>query len=58
MHIIVKVSIRPERNEKQDITGAYFHFAEWAQSDGLLYPDWFLDKTGYRNQPLIYHNSQ
>ena len=44
--------------EKQDITGAYYHFADWAQSDGLLYPDWFLDKPGYRNHLLIYQNSQ
>jgi len=44
--------------EKQDITGAYLHFAEWAQSDGLLYPDWFRDEPGYLDQSLIYHHSQ
>jgi len=43
--------------EKQDITQAYLHFADWAQSDGTLYPDWYMDKSGYRNASLIYtHN--
>lgn len=42
--------------EKQDITGAYYHFADWAQSDGTLYPDWYQDKPGYRNTNLIYHH--
>ncbi len=40
--------------EFQDITGAYNHFAEWAQSGGINYPDWYLDETGYRNDNLIY----
>ncbi len=40
--------------EKQDITGAYLHFAEWAQSDGVLFPDWYSNKPGYRNASLIY----
>jgi LruC domain-containing protein len=42
--------------EKQDITGAYNHFAEWAESDGQLYPDWYKNKPGYRNASLIYHH--
>ena len=42
--------------EKQDITGAYHHFADWAQSDGTLYPDWYQDKPGYRNTNLIYQH--
>ncbi len=43
--------------EKQDITQVYTHFAEWAQSDGTLYPDWYMDNSGYRNASLIYtHN--
>ena len=42
--------------EKQDITGTYYHFADWAQSDGALYPDWYQDKPGYRNTNLIYHH--
>ena len=43
--------------EKQDITQVYNHFAEWAESSGTLYPDWYLDLPGYRNSWLIYtHN--
>ncbi len=40
--------------EFQDITGAHLKFAEWAQSGGTLYPDWYQNKTGYRNPNLIY----
>ncbi len=40
--------------EKQDIIGAYLKFAEWAESDGVLYPDWYQDQPGYRNEDLIY----
>ncbi len=40
--------------EKQDITGVYNHFAEWAESNGQLYPDWYQDNPGYRNSNLIY----
>lgn len=43
--------------EKQDITTVYNHFAEWAESSGNIYPDWYKDLPGYRNQTLIYtHN--
>lgn len=40
--------------EKQDITGAYLHFGEWAESDGQIYTDWYEDISGYRNSSLIY----
>jgi LruC domain-containing protein len=40
--------------EKQDITGAYLKFASWAQSGGVLFPDWYTDQTGYRNRSNIY----
>lgn len=40
--------------EKQIILGAYNHFAEWAQSDGQDYPDWYKDLAGYRNASVIY----
>ena len=40
--------------EKQDIIGAYLKFAEWAESDGVLYTDWYQDEPGYRNENLIY----
>ncbi|MDZ7777485.1 MAG: LruC domain-containing protein [Bacteroidales bacterium] len=47
--------------EYRDITDAYTHFADWAQSNGTLYPDWYLDSSGlqkqqpdlpYANQPI------
>ncbi len=40
--------------EKADIVETYLHFAEWAQSSGALFPDWYMDKPGYRNQTNIY----
>ena len=44
--------------EKQDITQAYLHFAEWAQSNGTIFPDWYENKSGYRNDALIYTHSK
>lgn len=48
----------PERfdypNEKQVITGAYYKFAAWAQSDGVLFPEWYKDLPGNRNASAIY----
>jgi len=40
--------------EKQIIIGAHLHFAEWAQSDGTLFTDWYKDLAGYRNASVIY----
>ena len=40
--------------EKQLILNAYYHFAEWAQSDGTEYEDWYKDLPGYRNEGVIY----
>ncbi len=40
--------------EFQDITGAYNHFAEWAQSGGTNYQDWYKNLSGYRNDDKIY----
>lgn len=40
--------------EFQDITQAHLMFAEWAESGGINYPDWYQDNTGYRNNSLIY----
>ena len=43
--------------EKNDITAVYTHFAQWAESDGVAYADWYKNLPGYRNQSLIYtHN--
>ena len=40
--------------EQKLIINAYLHFVEWAESDGDLYPDWYHDDAGYRNDALIY----
>jgi LruC domain-containing protein len=32
----------------------YNHFAEWCQSSGTLYPDWYKDLPGYRNTGAIF----
>ncbi len=40
--------------EKQIILGAYLHFAEWAQSDGTVFTDWYKNLSGYRNASVIY----
>ncbi len=40
--------------ETHQITSGYLHFADWAESSGTLYPDWYLDKAGYRNNSSIY----
>ncbi len=40
--------------EQQIILGAYYHFAEWAQSSGTTYTDWYKDLPGYRNTSVIY----
>ncbi len=44
--------------EKEDITHAYSHFADWAESSGELFPDWYEDKPGYRNQEALYTKHQ
>ncbi len=40
--------------ENADIVTTYLHFAAWAQSSGVSYPDWYLNLTGYRNAANIY----
>ncbi len=40
--------------EKAVVNEAYLHFIEWAQSSGVLYPDWFDNKEGYRESSKIY----
>lgn len=40
--------------EKNDIIKGYTKFGAWAESGGVLFPDWYLDKPGYRNSLLIY----
>lgn len=40
--------------EKQQIVWAYLKFAEWANSEGTSFNDWYKDISGYRNNALIY----
>ena len=40
--------------EKIEILGAYNHFAEWAESGGTVYADWYKDLPGYRENENIY----
>jgi LruC domain-containing protein len=40
--------------EKQDVVGVHLKFADWAESGGTIYTDWYLDLPGYRNDALIY----
>jgi len=44
----------PHPRENVDMTDAYLRFRDWAESNGELYPDWYLDKPGYRNRSLLY----
>jgi LruC domain-containing protein len=44
--------------EKKEVVAAYNHFAEWAESSGLDYDDWYENKLGYRNDALIYTPSK
>ncbi|MGC8865248.1 MAG: LruC domain-containing protein [Bacteroidales bacterium] len=41
--------------EKIPVTDAHLKFAPWAESSGVQYPDWYLDKSGYRDATKIYH---
>lgn len=40
--------------EKAAIINAYNYFAQWAQSSGSQYPDWYSDGAGYRNSTNIF----
>jgi LruC domain-containing protein len=40
--------------EKREVTAAYLKFAEWAESGGVLFQDWYEDNVGYRNATHIY----
>jgi LruC domain-containing protein len=40
--------------EKVEITQAHLKFAAWAESSGSLYPDWYLNSSGYRNNANLY----
>ena len=40
--------------EKASILKAYLHFADWVQSAGTQYPDWYKNLPGYRSASMIY----
>ncbi|MFZ4462659.1 MAG: LruC domain-containing protein [Bacteroidales bacterium] len=40
--------------EKNEIVAAHLQFGAWAESGGVLYPDWYKELSGYRNSSLIY----
>ncbi|MBI9032979.1 MAG: LruC domain-containing protein [Bacteroidales bacterium] len=40
--------------EKTAIIEAHLKFAAWAESSGVLFPDWYKDKPTYRNDANIY----
>ncbi len=40
--------------EKVEILQAYLKFAEWAESSGYDYSDWYKNEVGYRNEGNIY----
>ncbi|HOI31572.1 MAG TPA: LruC domain-containing protein, partial [Bacteroidales bacterium] len=40
--------------EKQDIIMVHLKFAEWATSGGVLFPNWYQNISGFRNESLIY----
>lgn len=40
--------------ERYDINMSYLKFKDWAESDGVLYPDWYKNYPNYRNSQYIY----
>jgi LruC domain-containing protein len=43
-----------DKKEITDITQVYLHFAQWAQSGGKYFPDWYKNEKGYRSEDFIY----
>ena len=41
--------------EYEPIINAYHHFANWAQTSGGIYNDWYMNKSGYRNVNKIFN---
>lgn len=53
----IEIPVMPFSYPKEtiDITQTYLHFAQWAQSGGTSYTDWYSNTaTGYRNTANIY----
>lgn len=45
--------IFPKCFDYKAVNIAYLKFVEWAQSQGSVFNDWYLDKTGHRNDQYI-----
>jgi LruC domain-containing protein len=42
-------------SEKTSIISAYLKFAEWAQSGGTSYPNWYMDEPGHISSSGLFH---
>jgi len=42
--------------EKEAIIRGYNKFADWAESGGVDYPDWYKDQDGYRNNAFLVYD--
>ena len=40
--------------EKASIDSAFLHFIDWSENNGIDFQDWYMDKSGYRNNAVIY----
>ncbi len=40
--------------EKEEVTNGYYHFFDWAQSEGTIYNNWYFNLPGYKNPAVIY----
>lgn len=40
--------------ERAVISDGYTHFLQWVNTGGNQYPDWYMDKPGYRNSDYFY----
>ncbi len=40
--------------ERKQVTEAYLKFRPWAESSGAVFPDWYDDEPGYRDNTKIY----
>jgi LruC domain-containing protein len=51
--MILPVSM-PWPSENVEFSEAFVHFRSWVQSGGSSHTDWYLPKSGYRNEALLY----
>lgn len=45
----------PYTHTTNDFISGYLKFAEWAQSNGTQYTDWYLDLPGYRDNTKLFN---